>query len=702
MCGGAGIRGLLGALALMLAVAPAAQAATISVPPGTADTNATCSASPCPNLRAAIAYANANPGTTISLAAGTYALSIDELKLTADATVIGQGAAQTKIQQTGSGFRVLEIPGSVSGAPTVTLQNLKITGGNVTVPLAMPYSDYMGGGIRDEAASLTLQGVAVDGNQIVGADGTTFGVNGQGQDAAGGGIAIPYSPPGSISYTRSLAIYDSTISGNTAQGGNGGPTTLSGSSDTAGFGGGGIGGGIYTGQRSSLLIQNSTLQGNHAFGGTGGGDTYNGPPPQFSNAGDGGSAYGGAIAAEQHLMLLNDTVAGNVATGGQPGPDANSDANVGTGGDAYGAAIAPVINSGNNVDIESSTISGNAVAGGSSPLGAMNPGPPGAATGGGIQVFPGSVTIDASTLAGNTSSGGLGSGGASGGGNIDVSGGTLYLEDSIVSAGTVAPGPSSSGGNCRTENGGTITDQTHNLEDTTPSQCGLSSANHDVIGADPLLGPLADNGGPTQTRALGAGSPAIGVGECFASTDQRGQPRPSGGPCDIGAYETQPGGGTPGGGTPGGGTPGGGTPGGGTPGGGTPGGGTPAPGSPKLPGQQPVASADGSVKVIVACAGAGACTGTLQLTVTKLGGAYSARSGHRAGRQVVAIGSARFRIAAGHSAAVSVRLSSLGRRLLRARPHGLAVTGRISISGSKATVSRRLMLQPAHRSRRRR
>ncbi len=416
------IRRLLGALALMLAAAPAAQAATISVPPGTADTNATCSASPCPNLRAAIAYANANPGTTISLAAGTYALSIDELKLTADATIIGQGAAQTKIQQTGSGFRVLEIPGSVSGAPTVTLQN------------------------------------------------------------------------------------------------------------------------------------------------------------------------------------------------------------------------------------------------------------------------------NASTLTGNTSSGGLGSGGASGGGNIDVSGGTLYLEDSIVSGGTVAPGPSSSGGNCRTENGGTITDQTHNLEDTTPSQCGLSSANHDVIGVDPLLGPLADNGGPTQTRALGPGSPAIGAGECFASSDQRGQPRPSGGPCDIGAYETRPGGG--------------GTPGGGTPGGGPPGGGTPAPGSPKLPGQQPVVSADGSVKVIVACAGAGAgagaCTGTLQLTVTKLGSAYSARAGHRAGPQVVVIGSTRFRIAAGHSAAVSARLSSLGRRLLRAHPHGLAVTGRISISGSKATVTRQLTLKPAHARRRRR
>ena len=56
--------------------------------------------------------------------------------------------------------------------------------------------------------------------------------------------------------------------------------------------------------------------------------------------------------------------------------------------------------------------------------------------------------------------------------------------------------------------------------------------------ADPLLGPLADNGGFAQTFALGSGSPAIGhAGNC-PTTDQRGLPRAS--PCDTGAYEHQP------------------------------------------------------------------------------------------------------------------------------------------------------------------
>lgn len=55
--------------------------------------------------------------------------------------------------------------------------------------------------------------------------------------------------------------------------------------------------------------------------------------------------------------------------------------------------------------------------------------------------------------------------------------------------------------------------------------------------ADPLLGPLQDNGGPTHTMALLAGSPAIGAGTDCPATDQRGEPRT--GRCDIGAYQDE-------------------------------------------------------------------------------------------------------------------------------------------------------------------
>jgi hypothetical protein len=68
----------------------------------------------------------------------------------------------------------------------------------------------------------------------------------------------------------------------------------------------------------------------------------------------------------------------------------------------------------------------------------------------------------------------------------------------------------------------------------------------DTINCDPLLGPLANNGGLTQTHALLSGSCAIGAGPTvvpgFIPTDQRGTgfPRKNSGLSDIGAFETQP------------------------------------------------------------------------------------------------------------------------------------------------------------------
>jgi hypothetical protein len=59
---------------------------------------------------------------------------------------------------------------------------------------------------------------------------------------------------------------------------------------------------------------------------------------------------------------------------------------------------------------------------------------------------------------------------------------------------------------------------------------------------DPLLGPLADNGGLTRTHALLPESPAIDAGFAIdgIDTDQRGQARSAGAAPDIGAYELQP------------------------------------------------------------------------------------------------------------------------------------------------------------------
>ena len=78
---------------------------------------------------------------------------------------------------------------------------------------------------------------------------------------------------------------------------------------------------------------------------------------------------------------------------------------------------------------------------------------------------------------------------------------------------------------------------------STDDGCTLTGANNQ-IGAgeaeiDPLLGPLADNGGPTPTHALLAGSPAVDAGNNATCelVDQRGVSRVSGAACDIGAFE---------------------------------------------------------------------------------------------------------------------------------------------------------------------
>src|SRR5262249_6993811 len=90
------------------------------------------------------------------------------------------------------------------------------------------------------------------------------------------------------------------------------------------------------------------------------------------------------------------------------------------------------------------------------------------------------------------------------------------------------------GSNCS----GTITNNGHNL------QWPGTSCGNDLNSADPLLGPLANNGGPTFTHALPPGSPALDTGDAGAcatapinNRDQRGRSRPQGAGCDIGAYE---------------------------------------------------------------------------------------------------------------------------------------------------------------------
>jgi hypothetical protein len=68
-----------------------------------------------------------------------------------------------------------------------------------------------------------------------------------------------------------------------------------------------------------------------------------------------------------------------------------------------------------------------------------------------------------------------------------------------------------------------------------PEPTSGAPCSEDSIFADPFLGDLDDNGGPSQTEALDTTSPAIDQGADCPDIDQRGESRSE--PCDLGAYE---------------------------------------------------------------------------------------------------------------------------------------------------------------------
>jgi hypothetical protein len=252
----------------------------------------------------------------------------------------------------------------------------------------------------------------------------------------------------------------------------------------------------------NFTVQNLTIANGKNAGGTGGGienrgtltvtnSTFSGNSTGFCLL-CGPSGYGGGIENRGTLTVTNSTFSGNSAGGG--------------GG----------IDSSGTLTVTNGTFSGNS-----------------AFDGGGIG-SGGTLTVTNSTFSGNFA--------FNGNGAITTYFGTVTVTNSIFS------GNSASGGNCY----GAVTDGGHNIDDgTTCGFTGTSCTNTNgssFCNTNPQLDPagLANNGGPTQTIALQAGSPAINAGEesvCAAppvnNFDQRRYPRPGTGAtnCSIGAYE---------------------------------------------------------------------------------------------------------------------------------------------------------------------
>jgi hypothetical protein len=199
----------------------------------------------------------------------------------------------------------------------------------------------------------------------------------------------------------------------------------------------------------------------------------------------------GGIYNEGSLTLRDTTVSGNTATGEQ----------------TLGDEVGGIFNTG-PMTLINSTVSGNSATG--------------AATVDTIFNIRDPLTLLHSTIVGN----------------IYTVGGTITSAGSIIV------------GNCVSEEGSAGDWRSNGYNAGRPS-CGFDQPTDQVnVSADDLkLGPLQDNGGPTMTHALGAASIAIDVipeADCvdaegeLLTTDQRGEPRPGGTMCDVGAFEVQP------------------------------------------------------------------------------------------------------------------------------------------------------------------
>jgi CSLREA domain-containing protein/uncharacterized repeat protein (TIGR01451 family) len=250
----------------------------------------------------------------------------------------------------------------------------------------------------------------------------------------------------------------------------------------------GDGGGILAFEVEELILNAVNVSGNSAAKNGGG---VSAPPESASAASvtinnstiannkvTGGvvEGLGGGVYVLGDLSLTNSTVTGN---------SAESTAGMVQGGGVL-AALDPTATTPSIVNILNSTIAGNSVGA--------------AGVGGGLSIYnptPGVVT-------------------------------TLSVKNTIVAGNTAPAGP-----NCGSV---ALLTSDHNLSSDESCMFTDPGSKQNV---DAKLGPLANNGGETDTLALLEGSPAIdaGTNDGCPPADQRGVSRPQGPTCDIGAYE---------------------------------------------------------------------------------------------------------------------------------------------------------------------
>lgn len=432
----------------------------------------------------------------ITVPAGVYVLTLGgaedgnaagDLDVLGDVTIIGAGA-DTTIVDGNDIDRVLHVRAGVVVAEDVTFQN-----GHA--PTGAPGNDCVGNNL-----SCSQSG----------------GVGG-----GGGGILTD----GGTNLTLRRVVVDDNEAG---AGGPGGDINCTGglsNCDTIG-GDGGNGGGINA--NGTLTIEDSEITNNRsaAAGAAGAQITCGGSCFVSSgNAGDGG----GIIVSSAALTLRTSTVGGNDSLDWAGGVYCHHNSTctirdttiVDNSAPVRGGGLT-VIGGSTTATVENTTVTDNHSD----------------AWGGGVSLFSGSLSLRFVTIARNSAGPAAFT---AGGGGLEASFGSLTLANSIIAGNTDTDGFP----DCK----GTVPSSGYNHIQNTAG-CAFGAATGDVTGTDPLLLPLANYGGPTDTIALATSSPAVdtipvGTNGCGTTTssDQRGKPRPMDGDlsgsdaCDKGAYE---------------------------------------------------------------------------------------------------------------------------------------------------------------------
>lgn len=307
--------------------------------------------------------------------------------------------------------------------------------------------------------------------------------------------------------------------------------TLADNSSTSG------GGGILT--TGSLIVHNSLLDNNQTVPGLGsvsGGALFVVDTAVIHNSvfTNNSSSRGGAIhVSSGQLSLTNSTISGNEATlegGGLSTAGALTLFNSTVSGNQARNGGGLAVRDGGSLTLLNSTVSGNQAT----------------ESGGGIHNL-GSSSLYNGVIAANDADSDLNNTGN--GGGIFIGAGAVSVRNTLIGDNRdLSPLITSRHHDCS----GSLISQRHNLVESVLGCTITGDSVGNIVGQDPLLAALQDNGGPTLTHALLAGSPAIDAGNptgCrdaagdIIANDQRGFIRPVDGSgngvarCDMGAFE---------------------------------------------------------------------------------------------------------------------------------------------------------------------